>query len=165
MTELARGIKAGVLLGIIYGISEVALLAIVVKIWGAEILGGVLESLLEEIMIFAAVIFPVVGIVGGIIVGAIYAEFYGSIPGSTSVRKGVVLGAVLWLLISGWLGFNVLLSGKGMLLMSLFSLIFGTWLGFGAFHAAAAVAVGIFASLLSLLFWGGLLGAFWDRLG
>ena len=82
----------------------------------------------------------IAGVIGGLILGAIYGKLVEKIPGGSTVIKGIIFGAVLWLLVS-------VLGGLG------------NYGQYGAEYYLANVAAG----LLGALIFGVLLGYFYGR--
>jgi hypothetical protein len=156
MADFDRGIKAGVVTGIIY----LAISAILGAIYQSNpfsiphfILGTgltplfLLRDLTDPSFVFS---FLFQYVYRGIIFGAVFAALYSFLPGSTSVKKGLVLSAFVWILsavmliyitpgwstntISSWTycgGGAVVLSSLGPALAGIISaLIFGALTGF-----------------------------------
>jgi hypothetical protein len=151
MAELGRGVKAGIVAGIIYGIVVGILQAIVtIGMWDTIISAydqavsgyGVTMTLTQAVLLPTLFISGIIGgIIGGIILGLIYAAIYNSLPGSTSVKKGIVLAIIFWLIFSVGLGY----ASLG---------VYGT-----TFFIIQNIVIGLIVSI----FWGYLLGKFWDR--
>jgi uncharacterized membrane protein len=152
-----NGVKAGLIAGIVYGI--------VLGIFGyftvvsdkSTVLAAIASRLpanspftadqLYGIVVLVAPAFAAVsGVIGGIIIGAVYGRLYERIPGRTSTVKGLVVGIVMWLLISViggaqnlQYGVLVYLTGVGVGVIG--ALLFGFLLGylFGWFSRAPKV--------------------------
>lgn len=111
MGKAVEGAKAGVVAGIPYAIFEAvtaytALVEMKSTIMTAidralPVNSSVTPAEVYSIAIVAAPIVAVVeGIVGGVIVGAIYGGVFERIPGKTAIAKGIVVGAIVWLLLN-----------------------------------------------------------------
>ena len=106
-------------------------------------MGIVIEGAVVAIVFVLAIIGGIIfGIIGGIIFGSIYAALYNSLPGSTSVIKGIVLAIIFWIIFSILLGYGTLTVNMELYVIN-------------------NVIIGIIAAL----FWGFLLGKFWDKYG
>jgi len=153
MADFGRGIKAGVAAAGIYLVFAVILAAIDQIFWYPENfihaagLGVELESMYPSIVVFSIWSY----MFRGIVFGAIFAALYSFLPGTTSVRKGVVLSAFLWIVAlveiiyttPGWpwhdgghsyaaayCGSTVCLSSIGLALVNImFTLAFGALVG------------------------------------
>jgi hypothetical protein len=105
MADFGRGIKAGVAAATVYLIISVILAATGQTFWYpskfiyAAGLGIELE-LTDPSLVILSILSRMVS---GIIFGAVFAALYGYLPGATSVKKGVVLSAFLWILSAVWL--------------------------------------------------------------
>jgi uncharacterized membrane protein YozB (DUF420 family) len=153
MTDFGRGIKAGAAVAAVY-----LVISVIIKLTGfsdqfptittAAGLGIQLESTDFSIVILSIWSY----IYRGIIFGAIFAALYSFLPGTTSVRKGVMLSAFLWIvalveviyMTPGWPwhdsgysyaatyeGSTVCLSSVGLALVNIiFTLAFGALVGF-----------------------------------
>jgi hypothetical protein len=153
MADFRRGIKAGAAAATVYLIISVILATIGREFWypsGFISAGGLsisLELTDSPFMIYSIFSY----IVRGIIFGAIFAALYNFLPGTTSVKKGVVLSAFLWILgavgliyitpgwptdggqvytVTGPAGLTICLSSVGLALVSIiFALAFGALVG------------------------------------
>jgi hypothetical protein len=153
LADFGRGIKAGVAAAGIYLVFAVILAAIGQIFWYPENfihaagLGVELESMYPSIVVFSIWSY----MFRGIVFGAIFAALYSFLPGTTSVRKGVVLSAFLWIVAlveiiyttPGWpwhdgghsyaaayCGSTVCLSSIGLALVNImFTLAFGALVG------------------------------------
>jgi hypothetical protein len=151
LADFGRGIKAGAAAAMVYLIVSVVLGALGQALWypsnfiSAAGLGIQLE--LTYPLLVAESIFS--RIVRGIIFGGVFAALYDYLPSATSVKKGVVLSAFLWILGAVWLiymtpgwpndgaqtstavGVTVSLSSVGLALVSIIcALAFGALVGF-----------------------------------
>jgi hypothetical protein len=152
MADFGRGIKAGTAVAAVYlavsVILELTGLSYQFPIITAAGLGIQLESTYPSIVILSIWSY----IYRGIVFGAIFAALYSFLPGTTSVRKGMVLSAFLWIVAlveviyatPGWpwhdgghsyaatyYGSTVCLSSIGLALVNIiFILAFGALVGF-----------------------------------
>jgi hypothetical protein len=77
----------------------------------------------------------IVAIIGGIIIGALYGRFFEKVPGSTAIKKGILVGLVLWFLVSILAGLSNLRYGVAVYLGDagvgiVTALLFGYLLGY-----------------------------------
>jgi uncharacterized protein DUF6789 len=106
-----NGAKAGVVAGIAYGI----ILAIVSYFTLISIKSSVISAISRSLpsntpftpeelfgiaLLLTPVIVVIVGVIGGVILGAIYGKLIERIPGGSPVIKGIIFGAILWVLVS-----------------------------------------------------------------
>jgi hypothetical protein len=158
LADFGRGIKAGVTAGVVY-----LLIAVILELTGfsqqfpslrmAAGLGIQLEF--ADSFVLASSIWSY--IYRGIVFGAIFAALYSFLPGTTSVRKGVVLSAFLWI-------------------VALVEVIYATpgWPWHDGGHSYAATYEGstvclssVGLALVNIIFtlaFGALVGAIWNRL-
>jgi len=157
LVDFGRGIKAGVAVAAAYLIVSVILeltgFSYQFPVITAAGLGIQLESTYPSIVILSIWSY----IYRGIVFGAIFAALYSFIPGTTSVRKGVVLSAFLWI-------------------VALVEVIYATpgWPWHDGGHSYAATYYGstvclssIGLALVNIMFtlaFGALVGAIWNRL-
>ena len=148
MADFGRGIKAGVAVATVY-----LLISVILEVTGFSLLGITMAAGLRISLWLTDPSFVILWIlpriVGGIIFGAVFAALYDFLPGVTSIVKGVVLSAFLWILgavgliyiTPGWptdggqtstaVGVTVCLSSIGLALVSIISaLAFGALTGF-----------------------------------
>lgn len=99
MAEIGRGIKAGLVGGVVYGGVITFLVTALYAFSGvAEIyLIHPLES--NQAIVQFALLFFAIWIVGGMTFGAIYAASYKRLLGFSSVAKGIFLAIIIWVLI------------------------------------------------------------------
>jgi len=155
MADFKRGIKAGAAAAGVYLIFSVILAAIGQTFyfrsdfaWAAG-LGFQLEFV--DSFVLATSIWSYV--FRGIVVGAIFAALYSFLPAATTVRKGVVLSAFLWIV--GAVGAIYMTPG---------------WPGGGTSTVAGLLPVSLSSmgltliSILSALAFGALVGVIWRRL-
>jgi hypothetical protein len=140
------GVKAGLVAGILYGIVLAILSYFTVLSEKSTIIAAITknmpantsftpEQLYGIALIAAPVVATIGGIIGGLIIGAVYGRLFERIPGGSSTIKGILVGIILWLLISviggaGNLQYGIgsYLSGIGVGLIS--ALLFGFLLGY-----------------------------------
>jgi hypothetical protein len=147
MGSAGNGAKAGLVAGIAYGVvlgivSYFTLISI-----KSTVIADITKSMPsntsftpDQIFSIALLIAPVVvvifGIIGGLVLGAIYGKLVERIPGGSPLIKGIMFGAVLWLLVSVLLGLgNIGEYGLEYYLANLATglvgaLIFGVLLGY-----------------------------------
>ncbi len=135
MAEFVRGIKAGIIAGIIYGIANIMLMVGLTEViypgyWALAGAAGATEMVIGIFTVTAIIS----GIIGGLIFGAIYAAAYDSLP-SSSIVKGIIVAIILWL-------------------------IFSVALNYGTIGTYPIIAV---FGLISSLIWGAFVGVFWDK--
>jgi hypothetical protein len=141
-----NGVKAGLVAGILYGIVLAILSYFTVMSEKSTIIAAITknmpantsftpEQLYGIALIAAPVVATIGGIIGGLIIGAIYGRLFEKIPGGSSTIKGILVGIVLWVLISviggaGNLQYGIgsYLTGIGVGLVS--ALLFGFLLGY-----------------------------------
>jgi hypothetical protein len=158
LADFGRGIKAGVAVAAAY-----LIISVLLELTGfsdqfptitmAAGLGIQLESTYPSIVILSIWSY----IYRGIVFGAIFAALYSFLPGTTSVRKGVVLSAFLWI-------------------VALIEIIYATpgWPWHDGGHSYAATYEGSTVCLSSIglalvnimvtLGFGALVGSVWNRL-
>ncbi len=146
MGNTTIGLKAGAIAGIIYGL-VLGLLSYITVVADKGTIVAVLtknlpanspftvQQLYDIVIIFTPAIAATAGIFGGLIIGAIYGRLFESIPGRTSVVKGVLVGALLWVILSVLADLNDLQYGLSVYLgdvgIGLFSaMLFGVLLGY-----------------------------------
>jgi hypothetical protein len=148
MADFGRGIKAGAAVAAVY-----LIIAVILELTGLSYQVSVITAaglgIHLELTYFPFVIYSILAyIVRGIIFGAVFAALYDFLPGTTTVKKGVVLSAFLWILSAvgliyttpGWptsgghtsmAGITVSLSSVGLALAGIISaLAFGALTGF-----------------------------------
>ena len=136
MADLNRGLKAGAVSGVIYGIVGEVTKGIISSLsWGNEI---------PFYVFFMAIWGAIPGLILGIIIGLIYAVTYKSLPGTTSMVKGIIISIFSWLI---------------------FSLLFQYIISYGRFYLSEYRQRTIMVDLILFLFFGILLGVFWDKFG
>lgn len=100
MVEYRRGIKAGILAGVVvYLISSVLTIFLAVSgIYPKEALAMVADLSLSMVIFVLILVNILLGCVVGVVLGVIFAAFYIHLPGATNVRKGIVLSLIAWLI-------------------------------------------------------------------
>jgi hypothetical protein len=151
MGSTGNGAKAGIVAGIAYGL----VLGIVSYFTLLSIKSTVISALSknlpsnspftpDQLYGIALLVGPVVavigGVIGGLILGAIYGKLIERIPGGSPMIKGIIFGAVLWVLLS-------VLGGLG------------DYFQYGAEYYLAQVGAGLAGALI----FGVLLGYFYGR--
>ncbi len=136
MTDLSKGLKAGAVSGVIYGaVGEVIKSIIASLSWGYGI---------HYYVFFSAIWGAIYGLILGIIVGLIFAVAYKSLPGTTSMVKGIIISIFSWLIVS-----------------FLFQYIINYRRSYFSEYYQRAIMV----DLIFFIFFGFLLGIFWDKFG
>jgi hypothetical protein len=107
LADFRRGIKAGVVTGIIYLVIAAILGAIYYSffsvphfLYGTGLTLFTWRSLVDPSSVFD-LLFQYV--VRGIVFGVVFAALYSFLPGTASVKKGVVLSAFVWIISAVWL--------------------------------------------------------------
>jgi len=155
---MSTGLKAGALSGVIDGVILAPISYYMVLLMKDEIISGIEASLpagspftpqqLFDLVLIMVPIFAIIGgLIAGLILGAIYAWTYNKIPGKTPFLKGLVYGAILWVIFGLLLGLsNLLQYGIIPYLMSVAetlvaSMVFAALLGvfYGRFTPKVAV--------------------------
>ena len=134
MVDLNRGLKAGAVSGVIYGVA-------------GPIINGLIYSFSwrygSPFYLFLNAIWGIIpGLILGIIIGLIFAATYKLIPGTTSMVKGIIISIFFWLIFS-------------LLLQYIFS--------YGSFYLSESRQIIIMLDLILYVFFGILLGVFWDK--
>jgi hypothetical protein len=153
MADFGRGVKAGAAAATIYLIISVILATIGAKFWyPSGVISAAGLGISPGLADFPFVIYSILSyVVRGIVFGAVFAALYNFLPGTTSVKKGVVLSAFLWILgavgliyitpgwptdggqaytVTGPAGLTICLSSVGLALVSIvFALAFGALVG------------------------------------
>ena len=155
MTEFKRGLKAGIVSGIIWGVIACTIGVLQAKIFLEEKMSGfgyemplMAEQMFWQFVVMAYPLFIIGGIILGIIVGLIYAAVYNSLPSSKSIIKGIVLLLIFWLIFVG-IGFFLTMIGSGK--------------GIEGIESSYIESMAI--NLIVLVIFGILLGLFWDKFG
>jgi hypothetical protein len=111
MGSAGNGAKAGVVAGIAYGIilgivSYFTLLSTkstVISVLSQDLPSNspfTPDQLFGIALLLTPVIVIIAGVIGGLILGAIYGKVIERIPGGSTIIKGIIFGAILWLLVS-----------------------------------------------------------------
>ena len=159
MADFGRGIKAGVVTGIVYMVIAGILGAIYYDSFSVPhfIYGTGLTPLfsLTALRDSSFVISSLLQHLGrGIVFGAVFAALYDFLPGTASVKKGVVLSAFVWVLSA--VGFIYMTPGWPTEGDS-----FWTYCGGGAV-VLSSISLAL-AGIISALVFGALTGVLWDR--
>jgi len=162
LTDFGRGIKAGVAVAAIY-----LIISVIFEVTGfsdqfgyitmAAGLRTSLELMGPSFVITLILVDIVPRVIRGIVFGAVFAALYNFLPGTTSVKKGVVLSAFLWVIAviqaiyttPGWPWHADGFSGSGTYYSGTLSL--------------SSVGLAL-AGIISALVFGTLVGAIWNRL-
>jgi len=158
LADFGRGIKAGVVTGIIYMVIGGILGAIYYKslslphfLYGTGLTLFTWMSFTDPSSVFDLLFQHVVR---GIVFGAVFAALYSYLPGTASVKKGVVLSAFVWIL-----------SAVGIICITpgwpTDSGISWTYCGGGAVVLSSVGPA--LAGIISALAFGALTGFLWDR--
>ncbi|UCD13347.1 MAG: zinc ribbon domain-containing protein [Thermoplasmatales archaeon] len=136
MADLGKGLKAGAVAGVIYGaVGEVIKQIVYSLSWGDRI---------YYYVFFSAIPGAIYGLILGIIIGLIFAVAYKSLPGTTSIVKGLIISIFSWLI---------------------FSFLFQYIIIYYRFYFSERYQITIIADLILFIFFGFLLGVFWDKFG
>jgi len=160
MANFGRGIKAGVVIGVVYLVISAILGAIYQNnplsvphfLYGAGLTPLFLLSSLTDPLSVTSLLFQY--IVRGIVFGAVFAALYDFLPGTKSVVKGVALSAFIWILSA--VGFIYMTPGWPTDGDS-----FWTYCGGGAVVLSSIWQA--LAGIISALVFGALTGFLWDR--
>jgi len=162
LADFGRGIKAGVAAAAVY-----LLISVILAVTGfsGQFLGITMAAGLRislslgdpSFVITLILVFIVPYVVRGIVFGAVFAALYNCLPGVTSIVKGVVLSAFLWVIAviqaiyttPGWPWHADGFSGSGTYYSGTLSL--------------SSVGLAL-AGIISALVFGTLVGAIWNRL-
>ena len=152
MADFKRGIKAGVAVAGVYLVISVILELSHLSPSGITLAAGlgIHLGLMDPLGVALSILSR---IVRGIIFGAVFAALYDYLPGTTSIKKGVVFSAFLWILGAVWL-------------------IYMTpgWPAGGGHTSTAGITVSLssiglaLVSIISALAFGALVGAIWNKL-
>ena len=158
MADFGRGIKAGIITGIVYIVISAILAAIYHNLWSIPYFvyaAGLTPFLLSDLTDPSFVIFSLGShIVRGIVFGAVFAALYDLLPGAASVKKGVVLSSFLWIVAlieviyttHGW-STNGIAVGRT---------YYGVTVDLSSFSM-------VWPGIISTLVFGALTGFLWDR--
>lgn len=91
MAEYDRGIKAGIVAGIVYAMID----SVIFFIMGPTLLGISPATWATTMLLFLGNL-NVGAIVGGITTGLIYAALYEELPTASPTTKGIIVGIVFW---------------------------------------------------------------------
>ena len=93
MAEYYYGIKAGVLAGVVY-----AMLDSFIFLIAGSILLGISLTTWNAVMLMFLTNFTVGAIFGGAVMGLAYAVLYENLPTKSPTTKGIIVGAIFWLI-------------------------------------------------------------------
>jgi hypothetical protein len=134
MIEWSKGLKTGAISGVIYGaVNSLAMTIISSLRW---------DSNISFYVFFSAIWGLIPGLIIGLIIGAVFAFVYRILPGTTSLVKGITISILFWFLFSFLFQFIIF--------------------KYGSYFSDNAQRE-IIASLILYIFFGFLLGFFWDR--
>lgn len=134
MIEWSKGLKAGALSGIIYG---------AVNALTSDIISSLRWDYNISFYVFFSAIWGIIpGLIIGLIIGAVFAAVYRLLPGTTSLVKGIGLSILSWFLFS-----------------FLFQHIIFKYPSYVSKYDQREILV----SLILFIFFGFLLGIFWDK--
>jgi len=146
MVEYSRGLKAGIISGLIFGIVNAIAAAFIYWFMLESIPGEMWEGLTNAGIYTLTLLIPgkiIFGIIGGAIFGLIFAAFYNRLPGSKPIVNGIVIAIIYWLIFSVLIGH----FSKEYYLAS-----------YGITYIADVVI-----GFIIYLFWGFLLVSFWNK--
>lgn len=124
MNSAGTGAKAGTVAGVVYGLIDAVFGVLSLVIFKPEIMSALSRLLAQNnaaglfsagsLYSIALVTTPVASFVGGIIIGlilgTIFGAFFDKIPGGSELRKGLIFGAILWLIFDLGIGALTLLE-------------------------------------------------------
>jgi hypothetical protein len=161
MADFKRGIKAGVAAAAVYLIISVIfeVTGISVQFGDITMAAGLRTSLelMDPSFVITLILVDIVPrVIRGIVFGAVFAALYNYLPGVTSIVKGVVFSAFLWIIAviqaiyttPGWAWHADGFSGSGTYYSGMISL--------------SSVGLAL-AGIISALAFGALTGFLWDR--
>ena len=146
MTEYVRGLKAGIVSGLIFGITNAIIGALTYWFMLESIPGEMSEGLIKvgthtlTLLIPGKIIF---GIIGGVIFGLIFAVFYSKLPGSKPIVNGIATAIIYWVIFSVVIGY---------FFKEYYLSLYGI-----------SYVVDVMIGLIMYLFWGFLLIKFWMK--
>lgn len=160
MADFDRGIKAGVVTGIIYLVIS-AILGAIYENNPFSVPHFILGTGLTPLFLLRDLTYPsflisflVQYVYRGMIFGAVFAALYSFLPGTASVKRGVVLSAFVWIL-----------SAVGLIYMTpgwpTDTISSWTYCGGGAVDLSSISLV--LAGIIPALVFGALTGFLWDR--
>ena len=103
MAEYVRGLKAGVISGLIFGIVNATVAAFIYWFMLESLPGEMSEGTIKAGLYTLSYLIPgkiIFGIIGGVIFGLIFAAFYYKLPGSKPIVNGILLAIIYWLIFS-----------------------------------------------------------------
>jgi hypothetical protein len=102
-------------------------------------------------------------IVQGVVFGAVFAALYGHLPGATSVRKGVVFSAFLWVLLAVQLVYTGLPAIREYAATEGSEAFWAIAMSVAGVYVSFPLISGVLAGIVSALALGALTGLLWDR--
>jgi len=135
MSDLSIGLKAGAVSGVIYGVVLLVTQEIISRLSGGY--------KLSYYVFTYAIPGAIYGLIFGIITGLIFGVSYKSIPGTTSMIKGIIFSIFAWLIVS----------------------FFRYTINYSHFYLSEHLQRTIMVDLIIFIFFGILLGIFWDKFG
>jgi hypothetical protein len=126
LAEYYRGIKAGVVAGVIYAMID----SVVFFVLGPALLEVSSASWPAMMLLFLGSL-TVGAVVGGVISGLIYATLYEELPTKSPTTKGIIVGAIFWVIFG--VAMNVIYLTALFFLIESFvlkALVFGAMLSF-----------------------------------
>jgi len=150
IADLARGAKAGVVSGVIYGPVNWLIINIGINLINGNLGNWVTRFMTGGMWLLDCIIKNLIsGLIFGLILGLIFAAVYDKLPGKTPTVKGIVISIIYWVTIP--LGLPVLsyLNQWGFEGLHLFFSSPTNWV---------PTVIGLPTSII----WGWLLGYFWE---
>ena len=152
MTEYIRGLKSGVMSGLIFGIIN-ALVAVFIYWFMLESMPGKMsEGLIEMGIYSSSILIPgkiIFGIIGGVVFGLIFAAFYNKLPGSKPIVNAFLIAIIYWLI------FSVI---TGLFYRFYYFILIGITYIYGITYI-----VDVIIGFIMYQFWGFLLVIFWNK--
>jgi hypothetical protein len=152
MTEYIRGLKAGIISGLILGIVNAILATFIYWFMLESIPGEMSEGLIKVGIYTSSFLIPgkiIFGIIGGVVFGLIFAAFYNKLPGSKPIVNAFLIAIIYWLTFSVITGlFNRLY----------YFILIGITYIYGITYI-----VDVIIGFIMYQFWGLLLVSFWNK--
>jgi len=163
MADFGRGIKAGAAAAGIY-----ITVSVILELTGFSYQFPVITAAGLGISLELSAPLFVAGstvgrIVQGVIFGAVFAALYGHLPGTTSVRKGVVFSAFLWILLAVELVYTGLPAIREYAATEGFETLWSVALSVAGVRVSLPLISDVLAGIVSALALGALTGLLWDR--
>lgn len=164
MADFGRGIKAGAAAaGIYLTVSVILELTGFSDQFAAVVSAAGLGISLELSAPLLVAGWTVGRIVQGVVFGAVFAALYGHLPGATSVRKGVVFSALLWVLLAVELVYTGIPAIREYAATEGFETVWTIALSVAGVYVSLPLISGVLAGIVSALALGALTGLLWDR--